>query len=266
MNKTIPVAEMFFSVQGEGPNAGVPAVFLRLAHCNLSCGVEQENLPATDAPQEEYEERQSDDADWVCDTLAVWREPEGRYTPEELVEEWEGRGFLDALRNGAHIILTGGEPTLPMHQNTMPDFFDLIQEEVGKPHVEVETNGSIKPLHNFDHHIDQYNVSLKLSNSGMSEERRLDEEALEWYADGGENPLTMVKFKFVIADEGDVAEVKQIISEYDIPDQYISLMPAGSNQEQLRETYPKVAELCKKHGWLFSPRLQVDIWNEAVGV
>lgn len=266
MTKEISVAEHFFSIQGEGPNAGVPAVFLRLAHCNLSCGVDPENLPDTDAPQEEYENRQLDDATWVCDTLSVWREPEGRYSPDELLSEWRERGFLGALRDGAHIVLTGGEPTMPLHQKVMPEFFELIEEDVGNVHIEVETNGTIKPSHKFADYIDQYNISLKLSNSGMSESDRLNDDALEWYADGGDSPITQVKFKFVVSDEDDVDEIKEIIDEYDIPDSYISLMPAGSSQEQLRETYPLVADLCKDNGWFFSPRLHIDIWNMKTGV
>lgn len=265
-NKLIPVSEMFLSIQGEGPSAGVPAIFLRLAFCNLSCGVAEDDLPEMDAPQEEYEERQKDDATWVCDTLSVWREPGQRYTPSELVSEWEDRGFIDALRNGAHIVLTGGEPTLPMHQRTMPEFFELLEDEVGDPYIEVETNGTVKPQHLFSSYIDQYNISLKLSNSGMPEEQRIKNEPLEYYATGGDSPFQKIKFKFVVSREEDVDEIHDIIDEYDIPDQYISLMPAGATQEQLRETYPIVADLCIENGWMFSPRIQVTTWNETTGV
>jgi 7-carboxy-7-deazaguanine synthase len=31
------VTSMFFTLQGEGPYAGMPALFIRLAKCNLDC-------------------------------------------------------------------------------------------------------------------------------------------------------------------------------------------------------------------------------------
>ncbi|MBV8117603.1 MAG: 7-carboxy-7-deazaguanine synthase QueE, partial [Candidatus Eremiobacteraeota bacterium] len=34
----LQLAEIFYSIQGEGTHAGKPAVFVRLAGCNLSCG------------------------------------------------------------------------------------------------------------------------------------------------------------------------------------------------------------------------------------
>ena len=36
--KDLAVSEDFYSVQGEGPTMGAPAVFLRLKGCNLTCG------------------------------------------------------------------------------------------------------------------------------------------------------------------------------------------------------------------------------------
>ena len=38
MKNSLPIAESFYSIQGEGMTTGYPAVFVRLAGCNLMCG------------------------------------------------------------------------------------------------------------------------------------------------------------------------------------------------------------------------------------
>jgi len=259
----LQVAEQFYSIQGEGPYAGTPAIFLRLAGCNLSCGWEDdlEDYEPGDEPQ--------GDADWVCDTIDVWRDPENTYESVELAEEWKSRGWLDYL-DDAHIVLTGGEPMLHRHQMAFHDFYQtLVHDYEKEPFVEVETNGTQEPVPAMGMAVDHYNVSLKLSNSGMDEDRRLT-DALptfvgmgEW-TDGDLDPAAV--FKFVVASLDDVEEIGQIVEEYDIPQSQISLMPAGQTQAQLRKTYPVVADICKQYGYRFSPRLHVDAWNQQTGV
>lgn len=254
----IPVAEQFYSIQGEGPYAGTPAIFLRLAGCNFQCGKTE-----TDIMEVEPGDTDPDgDATWVCDTIPVWRKADRRYTPEDLAEEWEVRSWKGTL-NWTHIVLTGGEPTLPGHQEAFPKFYYELKERDMDPFVEVETNGTQMIEDEFDEVANQYNVSLKLDNSGHTEEERLRDDAISQYVDMGPD---RAMFKFVVSDEDDFDEILDLHHEYDIPLEQIMLMPAGQTQAQLRETYPVVAEICKEHMVEFSPRLHVDCWDQATGV
>lgn len=245
----IPVAETFYTLQGEGRTVGQPAVFLRTGGCNLLCGnPENEN----DA-QEELEK--SDDATWLCDTIEVWKNPE-TMTVEEIISKWRDEGWLDKLWDGNHLVVTGGEPTL--HQEKLIDLFDEVPSFAK---IEVETNGTIKPTDKFDSYVDYYNVSLKLSNSGMPEERRINNDSVHFF-----RSTDKAVFKFVISREEDLEEIWDIQSKFGIQSTDILFMPAGYTQEDLSDTYPSVAEICKEYGYRFSPRLHVELWNTATGV
>jgi len=255
----IPVSEMFYSVQGEGPEAGTPAVFTRLAGCNLYCGGYH------NAQVEKQEDMTTnDEATFVCDSIEVWREANETLTPAELINKWDENGWWEKMTpDGAHLILTGGEPLLEKRQEQI---IALVAEMLrcrkrGRPFIEVETNGTIRPKPHLDNYVGLYNVSLKLSNSGMPKNERLVDEALEFHANNDTS-----KFKFVVSREQDVDEILDIVEEWSIPDNRISLMPAGQTREQLKETYPIVAEICKERVWDFTARLQVNIYDEAVGV
>ena len=80
------IAEIFYSVQGEGSLVGVPSVFIRTSGCNLRCV-------------------------W-CDTPYTSWNPEGSMmTVAEILEQ--------ALASGArHAVVTGGEPMIaPRRRN-----------------------------------------------------------------------------------------------------------------------------------------------------
>ncbi|MBN1258750.1 7-carboxy-7-deazaguanine synthase QueE [Candidatus Peregrinibacteria bacterium] len=97
------VSEIFMSIQGEGPNVGRPAVFLRLNGCNLRCM-------------------------W-CDTKYALSG--GKRMTEEAVLEQIKRYPCDRL------VITGGEPLLQQ------DDLTPLLKKLKNYRIEVETNGSI---------------------------------------------------------------------------------------------------------------------------
>ena len=108
------MAEIFESLQGEGASAGAPAIFLRLAGCNLKCS--------------------------FCDTPYTWdatRFDLGRESNSLSIAE-----IVDSLgRFGSQrLVVTGGEPLL--QQRALEE---LLRELPECFIVEIETNGTITP-------------------------------------------------------------------------------------------------------------------------
>lgn len=259
----LSIAEYFYSIQGEGPFVGQPSLFLRMAGCNLRCGAVGRELDDVDPVEDEP----VDGASWICDTIPEWKEPDYTFSPSEFVVQLEDNDWLDPVLENAHIVLTGGEPTLPKHQSAVESLYELFGEMNASPFLEVETNGTIVPTDSFDGYVNQYNVSLKLSNSGHSERRRLQSDAINWHVDNFRSSGEFGSlFKFVVGAEEDVSEIESLVDEYDIPRRMVMVMPAGQTQEQLSETYELVAELSKTNQWRFSPRLHINVWNRQTGV
>jgi organic radical activating enzyme len=270
--RKVPVAEQFSSIQGEGQYMGNPSIFLRTAGCNFLCGGHQaaeeyEGTEYGNQTQAMAEKMADGESDWICDTIAEWMDG-SEYGVEELYEQWSVEGFLDKIEQGSHIVLTGGEPLL--HQDSLTDFLDHLENEGYDPFVEVETNASLYPSEEFQRHVDQYNLSPKLSNSGLKEDVRYNQGVIEKYVSeftDNTQETANADFKFVVGSSQDWNEIEtEFLDEFGIPKENTFLMPAGGDQTELEMTREDVADLAIKNSVNFSERLQIVIWNEATGV
>src|SRR3954447_1293967 len=102
----LKIAELFYSIQGEGGLVGVPSVFVRTSGCNLRCS-------------------------W-CDTPYTSWKPEG--------EDWPLDRILDAVlaHPARHVVVTGGEPMIA------PAMVELTQRlRAAGLHITIETAGTV---------------------------------------------------------------------------------------------------------------------------
>ena len=237
------ISEQFYSIQGEGASAGVPAVFLRLGGCNLRCNG--------------FSYKDPDTGEHLgCDTKRVWTRAD-KMSFTELLDYWQQEGWLDKLVQGAHLVVTGGEPLI--QQAALTSFIEQLDSTI---YIEIETNGTIKPNNYLLNRLQQFNVSPKLNHSGETRDKAYFPDVLKTFA-----VLTKSKFKFVIATPEDVNEVlADYVKAFNIPHQQIWLMPEGGTREALHAKSPFIVELCKQHLMHYSPRLHVDIWQEVTGV
>jgi 6-pyruvoyltetrahydropterin 2'-reductase len=247
MPAKLKIAEQFYSIQGEGPTAGIPAVFLRLSGCNLGC------------PGFSYVDPQTGDH-LGCDTKAVWKHGT-RLNLSEILLEWENAGWIEAMRTGAHLVITGGEPLL--QQAALAPFLHAFQAKEGfLPYIELETNGTISPEPSLIDLLSQINASPKLFFCGESKSKRYCPVVLDQLA-----AIPYAVFKFVVRNTADINEVlRDYVTPFRLPPRRIFLMPEGGTRAQVEAHSPTIVEACKQYGFRYSPRLQITIWEAATGV
>jgi 7-carboxy-7-deazaguanine synthase len=226
------ISEIFYSIQGEGKLVGVPSVFVRASGCNLRCV-------------------------W-CDTpYASWN-PEGEEkSVAQIVRE------VEAYRC-KHVVLTGGEPMI------MPEMPKLCAELKSLDHhLTIETAGTV-----FENvAMDLASVSPKLANSTpwerevgkfavAHEKQRLRPEVIQKFIDSAPE----FQLKFVVAEENDLREIKELLEQlrgWQPCD--VLLMPEGTEVSVLAERAGWIAEVCKKTGFRYCPRLHVELFGNVRG-
>jgi 7-carboxy-7-deazaguanine synthase (Cx14CxxC type) len=125
------IKELFYSLQGEGANAGRPAVFCRFAGCNLWSGREEDRSAAV---------CRFCDTDFVgTDGLDGGRFATARELAAAILSRWAGAGAAKPF-----VVCTGGEPLLQLDEPLVGAMHDAGLE------VAVETNGTRPPPSGLD--------------------------------------------------------------------------------------------------------------------
>jgi 7-carboxy-7-deazaguanine synthase len=125
------VKEIFFTLQGEGANAGTPAVFLRFAGCNLWSGRERDRASAV---------CRFCDTDFVgTDGPGGGKFPTARSLAAAIAAKWP-RGS----RAGRFVVCTGGEPLLQL------DGALVAALHARRFRIAIETNGTLAPPPGID--------------------------------------------------------------------------------------------------------------------
>jgi len=224
----LKIAEIFYSLQGEGSLIGMPSVFVRTIGCNLRCT-------------------------W-CDTPYTSWAPEGEERSlDSLVDEVNRYGAM-------HVVITGGEPMIA------PEIEELTHRL--PQHITIETAGTVDtPVR-----CDLMSISPKLANSTpfdrdngrwaqQHERLRYQPEVLKRLIQ-----LYSYQLKFVIVDPADIAQVRAIVEEIGAAKSRVVLMAEGIDRSVLAERGRWLAEIAKREGYRFTPRLHVDLWGNRRGV
>lgn len=115
------VTSIFYTLQGEGPFRGRPAVFVRLSKCNLACS---------------FCDTYFDNGDWLTFDEIIDR-------INQVVDDFNDRnqttiyGTKDLV-----LVITGGEPSL---QDNLLQFIELVNEHDLFAYVQIESNGILNP-------------------------------------------------------------------------------------------------------------------------
>jgi 7-carboxy-7-deazaguanine synthase len=221
------IAEIFYSVQGEGGLVGVPSVFVRTSGCNLRCV-------------------------W-CDTPYTSWHPEGdELSLDAIIER------VKAYSPARHVVLTGGEPLIA------PQVVELTANlrALGF-HITIETAGTV--FHPVA--CDLMSISPKLAHStptgswaAAHERTRIQPHVLRQLMSAYAHQL-----KFVVADPKDMDEIRSLLDQIQADRGTVILMAEGIDAGVLRERGRWLAEICKQEGFRLSPRLHVDLYGNTRG-
>ena len=276
----IKVAELFYSIQGEGRYMGVPSIFLRTFGCNFTCagfGMPRGELSreATEIADIAHMFTKYEDLPLVstgCDSYASWDVAFKNLSPmlttdaiaERITEILPYKEWRDE-----HLVITGGEPLLGW-QRAYPELLSHPKMQ-SLTEITFETNGTQPLSPDFKSYLQDWNkvgreitfsVSAKLPCSGEDWQDAIRPEVVCEYEEVG-----TVYLKFVIATEQDADDAMQAVEEYRACGftGHVYLMPVGGVERVYALNNKAVAIMAMKLGLRYSDRLQVPLFKNEWG-
>lgn len=278
----IKIAELFYSIQGEGRYMGVPSVFLRTFGCNFKCAGfgmpngelsdEVEAIAAKIHTFKNYEELPL--VSTGCDSYASW-DPRFKDLSPMLTSDAIVDRIMEIIPHGEwrdeHLVITGGEPLLGW-QRAYPELLSH-PKMTGLKEITFETNGTQKLDPTFKSYLTDwafgsderevtFSVSAKLSCSGEERHEAIRPDVVCEYEEVGAAYL-----KFVIANMDDAEEALETLDVYRAEGftGHCYLMPVGGVESVYALNNRRVAELAMKNGLRYSDRLQVPLFKNEWG-
>lgn len=235
MTGTLPIAETFTSIQGEGSLTGVPSYFVRLGGCNLRCA-------------------------W-CDTpYASWKPQSRARSVEELLAEARASGVN-------HAVLTGGEP---MMFEELPALAAALRK--AGMHVTIETAGTIDRAVECDLMSISPKLANSAPAPGdprdpdgawraRHEQRRLNIPVLQSLLDTHPSH----QLKFVVCGPADLAEIEGVLAGLrGWKPGNVMLMPEGVVAPG-QDVRTRLAAECVRRGWRYCHRLHIELFGNTRG-
>jgi len=249
------LTEEFFSIQGEGKYAGIPSYFLRTGGCNLSCQGFGASYNVNGM------EKMGCDTYFAVDShfSSSWkRVSDASVLIAHLDKEFKSIGYLPQM------VITGGEP-LMYHKDEV--FYRVVEWLVDQDiRVTFETNGTIEiDFETYPVYRETiFALSIKLANSGEPKYKRIKPTAIANIVNHSLDSF----FKFTIDKQltqtTALNEIEEITSPF--KKSHIYCMPVGESRSTIWHNDRAVFEFCMKHGFNYSDRLHIRVFDTTQGV
>ena len=266
------VTSMFFTLQGEGPYAGMPALFIRLTKCNLTCN---------------FCDTFFDDGEWMTfeqiehkmfDIIRSYWVNQGKEVPEWAMPRYSTFHWPNIV-----LVMTGGEPLL--QQNIGP-FLERASKIFGKTQIEsngipdtvvpecttlvcspkcAEKDGKptkyLKPSKTILERADC--LKFVMSADPESPYHTIPDWAIEWAETKGDvycSPMNIYntfpqKIKLLRAEKGEIT-----MAERSTVDEIIDFFEPGLlNLKEVEANHKHTARYCMDHG--FRLNLQMHLYT-----